>query len=60
MSLNSKFTVVLDGINCFSARFCDSSLVLLKMRLQAFSFARKSTRAFQRQEDINFVVIIAL
>ena len=31
MSLNSQFIVVLDSMICFSVRFCDNSLLVLKM-----------------------------
>ena len=41
ISLNSQFTVVVDGIICFSEQFCDNSLLVLKMRFHVFSFASK-------------------
>ena len=31
ISLDSQFTVVVNGIICFSVRFCDNSLLALKM-----------------------------
>ena len=43
ISLNSQFTVVLNGIICFSVRFCDNSLLVLKKSFQVFSFASKLT-----------------
>ena len=46
ISLYSQFTVVLDGIICFSARFCDDSLLALKLRFQVFSFASKKVQGF--------------
>ena len=39
--LNSQFTVALNDIICFSVRFCNNSLLVLKMFLQVFSFASK-------------------
>ena len=42
-SLNSQF-IVLDGIICFSVRFCDNSLLVLKMCFQVFSFASKKAQ----------------
>ena len=42
----SQFTVVLNGIICFSVRFCDNSLLVLKMHFQDFSFASKKYKAF--------------
>ena len=44
--LNSQFTVVLNGIICFSVRFCDNSLLVLKMRFKVFSFASKKYDGF--------------
>ena len=44
-SLNSQFTVVLSSI-CFSVRFCDKSLLVLKMFFQVFYFARKKVQGF--------------
>ena len=46
ISLNSRFIVVLNGIICVSVRFCDNSLLLLKMRFQVFRFASKSVQRF--------------
>ena len=42
--MNSQFTVVLNGIVCFSVRFCDYSLLMLKVRFQVFSFASKKVQ----------------
>ena len=36
ISLNSQFTVAWDGIICFTLRFCDTSLFVLKMNFQVF------------------------
>ena len=52
ISLSSQFIVVLDGIICFSVRFCDNSLFLLKMRFQVFSFARKEVQEFSSDRKI--------
>ena len=49
---NSQFIVVLDGIICFSGRFCDNSLLGLKMRLQVFSFASKMVQWFFSEKKI--------
>ena len=46
ISLNNQFTVVLNSIICFSVRFCDSSLLVLKMRFQVFSFSSKKLQWF--------------
>ena len=46
ISLNSQFTVVLNGMICFSVRFCDNSLLMLKVRFQVFSFASKKVEGF--------------
>ena len=46
ISLNSQFTVVLNGIICFSVWFCDNSLLVLKMRFQVFSLASKKVERF--------------
>ena len=46
ISLNSQFTVVLNDIILFSVRFCDNSLLMLKVRFQAFSFAIKKVQEF--------------
>ena len=45
-SLNSQFTAVLSGIICFSVRFSDNSLLMLKVRFQVFSFASKKVQGF--------------
>ena len=58
ISLNSQFTVLLNRIICFSVQFCDNSLLVLKMRFQVFFRQQKGTRVFQRQKDIDVVVII--
>ena len=60
ISLYSQFVVVLHAtiffiFLFFFVPFCDNSLLVLKMRFQVFSFARK--KFFQWQEDINVVVI---
>ena len=45
ISLNSQFNVALNGIICFSERFCDNSLLVLKMLFQVFSLASKKVQA---------------
>ena len=56
ISLYSQFVVVLHAIIFFFlVPFCDNSLLVLKMRFQVFSLARKNF--FQWQKDINVVVI---
>ena len=42
--INSQFNVVLNGMICFSVRFRDNLLLMLKMRFQVFSFASKRYR----------------
>ena len=50
--LNSQFIVVLDGIICFSVRFCDNLLLVLKMHFQVFSFASKKVQEFSSDRKI--------
>ena len=52
ISVNSQFTVALNGIIYFSVRFCDNSLLVLKTRFQVFSLASKKV--------IIVILIIAL
>ena len=52
MSLDSQFTVVLDGIIYFSVRFCNNSLVVLKMHFQVFSVANKKVQGFSSDRKI--------
>ena len=56
ISLKSQFTVVLNGIICFSVGFCDNSLLMLKMRFQIFSFASKKVQAFS--SDMNILMLL--
>ena len=44
ISLNSQFTVAFNGIICFSLRFCDNSLLMLKVHFQVFTFAIKKVQ----------------
>ena len=44
--LNRQLTVVLNSIICFSVRFCDNLLFVLKMHFQVFSFASKKAQGF--------------
>ena len=37
---------------CFSVRFCDNSLLVLKMRFQVISFASKRVEAFYSDRKI--------
>ena len=52
ITLNSQFNVVLNGIIRFSVRFCDNSLLVLKMRFQVFSFASKKVQGFSSDKKI--------
>ena len=52
ISLNRQFNVVLNGIICFSVRFCDDSLLMLKMRFEVFSFASKKVQGFSGDRKI--------
>ena len=45
ISLNRQLIVLLNSIICFSERFCDISLLVLKMRFQVF---------FRKQKDKGF------
>ena len=60
MSLNSQFIVVLDGTICFSVRFCDNSLLVLKMRFQVFSFASKKVQGFSSDKKILMLLLTVL
>ena len=46
ISLNSQFAVVLNSIICFSVRFCDNSLLLLKCVFRSFLSRAKSYKGF--------------
>ena len=46
------FTAVLNGIICFSIRFCDNSILVSKMSFQAFSFASKKVQGFSSDRKI--------
>ena len=52
ISLISQLTVVLNGIICFSVRFSDNSLLMLKVRFQIFSFASKKVQGFSSDRKI--------
>ena len=60
MSLNSQFNVVLNGIICFSVRFCNNSLLMLKMRFQVFSFANKKVQGFSSDRKILMSLLLVL
>ena len=48
----SQLIITLDGIVCFSVRFCDNSLLRLKMRFQVFSFTSKKVQGFSSDRKI--------
>ena len=50
----------MDGIICFSVRFCDNSLIVLKMRFQDFSFASKNVHGFSNDKEILMSLISVL
>ena len=58
--INSQFFVVLDGIFCFSARFCDNSLLVFKMRFQVFSFPSKKVQGFSSDRKILMLLLSVL
>ena len=60
ISLNSQFTVVLNGIICFSVRFKDSSLLVLKIRFQVFSFTSKEVQWFSCDRKISMSLLSVL
>ena len=41
ISLNSQFIVVLDSIICYSVKFWDNLVLVLKMHFQVLSFGSK-------------------
>ena len=47
-----QFIVILDSVICFSVRFRDNSLLVLKMRFQVFSFAKKKVQVFSSDRKI--------
>ena len=52
ISLNSQFVFVLNGIICFSVRFCDNSLLVLKTRFQVFYISSKKVQGFSSDRRI--------
>ena len=60
ISLNNQFTVVLNGIICFSVRFKDSSLLVLKIRFQVFSFTSKEVQWFSCDRKISMSLLSVL
>ena len=40
----SQFNAFLNGIICFSVRFCSNSLLMLKMHFRVFSFVSKNVQ----------------
>ena len=50
ISLNVQFLVVLDGIICYSVRFCDNSLLMLKMFFR--SLASKKILVFSSERKV--------
>ena len=59
MSLNSQFIVVLDDI-CFSVRFCDNSLLALKMHFQVFPLGSKKVQGFYSEREIFVSLLLVL
>ena len=51
--LNSQFIVV--WVICFSVRFCDDSLLVLKTRFQVFSFAAKKVLRYKCGNHCSFI-----
>ena len=60
VNLNKQFIVVLDGIICFSVRFWDNSLLVLKMRFQVFSLASKKVQGFSSDRNILILLLSVL
>ena len=60
MSLKSQFTVVLNDIIFFSVRFCDNSLLVLKLRFQFFSFASKKVQGSSSDRKILMLLLAVL
>ena len=52
IALNIQCAFVLDGIICFSVRFCDNLLLVLKTRFQVFSLASKKVQGFPSDRKI--------
>ena len=53
-------TAVLDIIICFSVGFCDTSLLVLEMRFQVFSFASKKVQGFYSDRKILMLLLAVL
>ena len=60
IALNIRCTFVLDGIICFSVRFCDNLLLVLKMRFQVFSLASKKVEGFPSDRKILMSLLFVL
>ena len=60
MSLKSQFTVVLNDIIFFSVRFCDNSLLVLKLRFQVFSFTSKKVQGSSSDRKILMLLLAVL
>ena len=58
--LNRKFIVVLDSLICFSVRFCNNSLSVLKMRFEVFSFPSKKVQGFSSDRKILMLLLSVL
>ena len=52
ISLSGQFIVVWDAIICFSVRFCDDPLPVLKMYFQVFFFPSKKVQGFSSGRKI--------
>ena len=59
-TLNSQFSVVLDGVICFSVRFSENLLLVLKMRFQVFFFASKKVQGFSSDRKILILLLSVL
>ena len=60
ISLSSQFTALLNSMICFSVQFCDYSLLVLKMRIQVFSFATKKVQGFSSDWKILMLLLSVL
>ena len=61
ISLNSWFTVVFfNYIICFSVRFCDNLLLVLKMLFQVFAFASKKIHGFSSDSRLLMLQLLLL
>ena len=54
--LNSQFTIVLNSTFILSVRFCNNSLLVLKIVFQVFSFASKKVQGFSSDRKISMLL----